>query len=173
MVEPLAQIGALEAQQRGCMELAIATADPTVRHRLSLALIANAVAMSDPSWIGLVERHLETIDPGDANLALRLAHHELQFGDATRALRWAESALAHRAAWSPRDYEERTWSAYQVRAAAAQRRWQQLAATDADPDDVEAARLHTVRAASDWQSYARLVERKGTVANRLCQIAGC
>lgn len=172
-VEPLADIGGLTTVHRACMEVKIGSAESkALRNRLSLALIANATAQQDPSWVGLVERHLAEIDSGNATLALRLGVHHLGRGNARTAYRLGQSAIDHRAAWTPETYEDRTWAAYQLRAAAAQAWWQRLFEDGVDFDGIEAARLRTVRAATDWAQFARHIERKGTVATKLCREAG-
>lgn len=172
-VEPLADIGALTPLHRACIEVELGTSgDPVLRNRLSLALIANAKAQSDDSWTGLVERHLSEIDPGNPSLALRLGLHAFEQHDPAEASDWAAHALEHRAAWPPGLYEERTWAAYQLAAAAAQQRWRTLEESgEATEEALEAARQQTAEAASAWAEYAAHTERKGTTASRLCRVA--
>ena len=130
-----ADIGALTGAQLACAEVAIgqATTAPELRNELSLALIANAQALRDPSWVGLVERHLTDIDPTNPSLALRLARIRHDEGRMAEALRWSEVALTHRADWPPGVYEPRTLLAHQLYTSSAQSVWHEPALHEGEP----------------------------------------
>lgn len=171
-VSTQAEIGALTGAQLACAEVAIGrdTTDPLLRNELSLALIANARALQDPSWAGLVERHLTVVDPQNPSLALRLARYQHDQGNAEEAWRWANVALTHRADWPPSAYEESTLAAHQLRTSAAQTRW--FEAREGDSLESQQLRNELVVAAEAWLEYERHLGRKGSVARRVCQAAG-
>ena len=173
VVEPLSDIGGLTRLHRTCMEMTIGSSrNRALRNRLSLSLIANALALQDASWVDLVERHLDEIDGGNPSLALRLAVHHNKENRHEEALRLAGVALDHRADWPPQLYEDRTWVAYQVRTASTQALWR--AEEEASPGGPAAERLRseTLEAAEAWAAFARHIERKSTVPERVCVAAG-
>lgn len=169
-----AEIGALTGAQLACAEITIGqSATPAaLKNELSLALIANARALQDPSWAGLVERHLADIDPTNPSLSLRLARIRHDEGRAAEALRLAEVALTHRADWPPSTYASRTLVAHQLRTSAAQSVWRDLLEQQAGRPVLEEARGLVVTAAEDWLTYERSIGRKGTVPLQVCRSAG-
>lgn len=168
-----AQIGALTGAQLACAEIAIGTSENrALRNQLSLALIANALALGDASWVGLVERHLHEIDPANPSLALRLALYHHEQGSPEEAQRWSASALEHRSDWPPAMYEDRTWLAHQVHTSSVQARWVAMDREGQPRSRVAEAREDVVRAAREWAEYARHVGRRDAIPVRICEAAG-
>jgi hypothetical protein len=162
--------------QRGCIELALPKVDPATRDRLSLALIANALAQGDiTTWSDMVVRHLSEIDPTNPSLAYRLALHRYERGDVDSAYRYADQALANRAQWSLEDYADKTFAAHKLRAAAAQAQWKAVevrrADGDADPLDARRAKDKTGLAARAWHAYATEAGLDTLQAATLCRLA--
>lgn len=175
-VEAPAASGQLSAMQRGCIELALAKVDPATRDRLSLALVANALALGDTAtWSDLAVRHLSEIDPTNPSLSYRLALYRYEQGDADSAFRYADQAIANRAQWSLEDYASKTYAAYKLKAAAAQKLWQAVEARRADgkADDTDArlARERTGLAARAWHDYAEESGLDATQPLALCTLA--
>lgn len=175
-VEGAAIVGQLTAIQRGCMELALPKADPASRDRLSLALIANAMAQGDTeSWADLVVRHLTEIDATNPSLSYRLAMHRYEQGDALAAYRYSDQALANRAQFTLDVYADKTYAAHKLRTAAAQAMWKAVeaerAAGRADADDARRAKERTGLAARAWLGFANESGKDGRAATTLCRMA--
>ncbi len=175
-VEDPAARGQLTAMQRGCIELALPKVDPAARDRLSLALIANALAQGDTeTWADLVVRHLSEIDATNPSLSYRLALYRYEQGDANGAYRYADQALANRAQWSLEDYANKTYAAHKLKSAAAQALWQavekQRADGKADTLDAQRAKERTGLSARAWHAYAREAGLDAMPAATLCRLA--
>lgn len=175
-VEGPANKGELSAMQRGCIELALPKSDPATLDRLSLALVANALAQGDTAtWSDLVVRHLSEIDPTNPSLAYRLALFRYERGNADEAYRYADQALANRAQWSLGDYAEKTYAAHKLRAASAQAQWKAVevrrADGAADTSDARRAKDKTGLAARAWHAYATESGLDAMQAATLCRLA--
>ncbi len=175
-VEGPASRGELSAMQRGCIELSLPKSDPATLDRLSLALVANALAQGDTAtWSDLVVRHLSEIDPTNPSLAYRLALFRYEGGNVEEAYRYADQALANRAQWSLGDYTEKTYAAHKLRAASAQALWKAVevrrADGSADPSDARRAKDKTGLAARAWHAYATKSGLDAMQAATLCRLA--
>jgi hypothetical protein len=173
---PLATKGKLSADQVACLQRSLDAASLTTdQARLSLTLIENAQARQETDkWEWLVARHLETIDAHHPGLAYRFALHHQRKGAFAEALRWAELALAQRAAWTGQVYQERVGMLYRLRATAAQslwreaeQRWSRTLSEEAGAE-VLRARERTRRLAVEWLRYARASGERLDQALLLC-----
>lgn len=161
---PLAQSGKLTKDQTSCVQKSLSKAEYAAdQARLSLVLIANAHARQEAdNWAWLVQRHLEVIDDENPGLAYRYALHnyEAGVGSYPEALRWANVALAQRAAWTGDVYHERVTRLYKLRAAVSQALWKQAedewasGQTEEAKDSVLDWRETTRKAAVEWYRYA-------------------
>ena len=173
--------GSLTAAEVGCLDGFLATNTGPERLRGSLLLIANDGANDNRErWEERITWHLTEIDDSDPNLAYQLALDLYDQGIARRAEvnRWADLALAHRAAWSGETYKTHVAGLYKLRAASSQSLWQiaeetrERYDTPTAMEDASAARLFAWGCARDWYTFLEASGADPTRARELCQLAG-
>jgi hypothetical protein len=161
-LEERAVAGQLGARDVGCLEARISAG--TEEALASSLLLADAWARRDRAWPSLARRHLEAIDPADAEVAYRLAVRAATEPEgAAEAYRWAGAALDHRYLWTGQRYDDRVMSLYKVRAAAAQDLWR--------AEGSDEARERTRTAAREWLDFARAKELDASVPEAVCLAA--
>ena len=178
----MAAEGALTEAQVTCLEASLEDAASGFdQDRISLVLIADAHARAETElWTTRVVRHLEEIDDKNPGLALRYAMHlwMSESPDPAAVSDWALVALANRAAWTGEVYNERVFSAFKLRCAAAQTLWRQAEQVKSESDDEASAAAaarekgSTRACAVDWYDFAAESGLDTRVPIQLCTLAG-
>ncbi|MFT7518745.1 MAG: hypothetical protein ACI9MC_000877 [Kiritimatiellia bacterium] len=183
---PLAVKGRLTKDSIACIQKALSEAERSSdQAQLSLVLITNANAREEvENWEWLVARHLEIIDEENPGLSYRYSMHMYSKGEEKypEALRWANVALAQRAAWAGDNiYHSRVTRLYKVRAALSQSLWRKSEAewarqdmnqkSDETRDDVLDYREQTRKMALEWYNYADETGMDLNTPYQLCVIA--
>jgi hypothetical protein len=173
--------GTLAPPQVACLDASYKAVNTlSNREAVSTALIRNAAARGDTEmWEFFVRRHLQEVSDADASLVSRFAFHlyEKKPSDAAGAYRWADRALALRAAWTGATYNEKVYSLHKLRAAAAQALWRAAEeANVADPSDDNAKlamqyRLQMMSVSKAWMAFARGTGKDASTALKLCTMA--
>jgi len=181
-LEVVAAKGELSEAQVACLEASLDKAESSFdQDRLSLVLVADAHARSDVAlWETRVVRHIEEIDDSNPGLALRYAMHIwlAEEPDAAGTLRWADVALANRAAWTGDVYNDRVYSAFKLRCAASQRLWREAedakgeSAEDEKSSMASRQRKLTRTCAVDWYEFAAAAGLDVSTPQQLCKLTG-
>ncbi len=181
-MDPIAESGELTDDQTACLgdSLEVVTSDFD-RDRISLVLVADAYARDDMElWEERISRHLEEVDDSNPGLALRYAMHLwlAEEPDAEETARWADVALANRAAWTGDVYNGRVYSAYKFRCAAGQSLWREAEVEKSQSPGESAAMAAaeqkglTRSCAIDWYQFALDTDQERGLPRRLCRLAG-
>ena len=180
-LEPAAMLGKLNKGQEVCLEESLKTAaKQTEKEKISLLLMSNAYSKGDkPAWEKLVARHLDEIDQSNPDLCYKYALHLSRKGASKSyaVIRWADVALENRTVWTGDTYTSRVFSLYKLKAASAQRLWQDAEAahanapTDQTKGKVTETRDMTKVFSREWYEYAKVAGKDANTALQLCMSA--
>lgn len=170
-----ASIGRLKPEVTACL---LARRDApgvaqTERNAVSRVLMINAFSSGDSrGHTQFLKHHLEKIDQSDPDLCLRYAMIQSKSGRPAGAIRWADTALENRMAWSGPSFVKKVSSTYKLRAAMANRMWQKKAeeAGLSEEKDAAASRARALAKTMtrEWLDYVRSAGLDDTEALELC-----
>jgi hypothetical protein len=161
-----------------CLEASFAAAaKQTEKDKISRILMTNAYSKGDePTWAKLMKRHLEEVDQSDPDLCYKYALY-LNKGGASRSngvIKWSNVALENRTVWTGQTYIDRVYALYKLRAAAAQKLWQDAEEKyAANPTEdlkksIDDNRNQTKVFSREWYEYAKASGKDATKALQLC-----
>ena len=176
----MAPAALLSNAELACVANAIETLSPKLGAEYSALRIEQARASGDEDgYVRFIQYHLQQIDSSNPDYALTYAIHEYnKRGASSAAMRWVNTALAHRTQWTGVTYETNVLKAYQLQAAIAQMQWN--AAENhfrSNPSEDHANQRTSARevmgeAAQSWFSFAKSIEQSTRSASQLCELAG-
>ena len=168
-LEPYATKGALEDDQKACLEDSYASAElQTTKDKISRVLLVNAYAYNTSTWAKLVSRHLDEVDRSDPDIAYLYAFYlyNNDKADSEEVIRWTNVALERRDTWSGDVYVSRVYGLMRLRAVAATSVWELAEKERSDSgstqevlDRIDDLRNRTKTYSREWVDFAKVSGR--------------
>lgn len=180
-LEPYATKGALEDEQKACLEENYASAElQTTKDKISRVLLVNAYAYNTKIWAKLVARHLDEVDRSDPDIAYLYAFYlyNNNKADSEEVIQWTNVALERRDTWTGDVYVSRVYGLMRLRAVAANATWElaekERAESGSSPEVLEKIdnlRNRTKTYAREWVDFAKVSGRSTSEPLSLCMSA--
>jgi hypothetical protein len=177
-LEPFATKGALDDDQKGCLETSYAASTTqTTKDKISRVLMVNAYAYNTKTWAELVSRHLDEVVRSDPDIAYLYAFYlyNNSKADAGEVVRWTVVALERRDTWTGDVYVSRVYGLMRLRAVAANAVWELAEKERADSGSseevltrIDKQRNRTKTFAREWVDFAKVSGRSVKEPLALC-----
>jgi hypothetical protein len=177
-LEPYATKGALEDDQKACLEEGYASAElQTTKDKISRVLLVNAYAYNTKTWAKLVSRHLDEVDRSDPDIAYLYAFYlyNNDKADSEEVIQWTNVALERRDIWTGDVYVSRVYGLMRLRAVAASAVWELAEKERADSgssqevlDRIDELRNRTKTYSREWVDFAKVSGRSVEEPLALC-----
>ena len=181
VLEDTAMLGALDSDQKECLERELNTLkDLTAKRKISKLLINNAQKSKNYSqWERYVRRHLEKYDRSDANMCMGFSVFLFKKKKYVDAIIWSDRALEQRQTFaSGSDFKKKVYDLYKIRTMASNTIWQGaeqklVTITEDNKRDRESKKAEkykgkTKNFAREWLDYARASGQSTTAPMQIC-----
>ncbi len=175
-LEGSASRGLLSDDDKACLEknFAVAT-EQTTKNKISRVELVNAYAFDTSTWAKLVQRHLESVDRSDPDMAYLWAFYlfNTDKSQSEQVVKWCEVALERKQVWEGDVFVGRVYGLMKLRTVAAQERWKReeeaRAAGKGLPDgELEDLRNRVKTFAREWIDFAKVSGRNVNESLALC-----
>jgi len=178
-LETNARKGALNEDEKACLEKAYASADAsqTGKNKISRVLLVNAYAYSTKYWAELMERHLDEVDRSDPDLAYLWAFYKFNTegpASAEEVVKWTETALERKDVWTGDVFVSRVYGLMKLRAVAASAQWksaEEQRIKGSSNDGIEELRNIAKVYAREWVDFAGVSGRDTEESLQVCLAA--
>ncbi len=177
-LEPYATKGALESDQKECLETSYTAAElQTTKDKISRVLLVNAYAFNTKQWAALVKRHLDEVDRSDPDIAYLYAFYlyNNNKAESDEVISWTEVALERRDTWKGDVYVTRVYGLMRLRAVAANALWElaekERAEGGSSPEVLEridGLRNKVKTFSREWVDFAKVSGRSTKAPLALC-----
>lgn len=175
-LENAASRGVLTDDDKTCLEQRFAEAtEQTTKNKISRVELVNAYAYDTTTWAQLVQRHLETVDRSDPDMAYLWAFYlfNTDKAQAEAVVRWCEVALDRKQVWEGEVFVSRVYGLMKLRTVAAQQRWQleeeKRARGQGLPDEeLDDLRNRVKTFSREWIEFAKVSGRNVNESLALC-----